>query len=301
VLKAAAESEANEWWVVMIHYGDLAVTERALRSIASEDFGSQRLIIMNNGPRGLPVVPEWLREQSQILGNGENLGYAAAANWGAREAFAQGAQWVLLLNNDIRFTSEFFQKLRRAGQRNGVGLASPTISWDDASGRIWYSGSRINWWTGSFAHRTDSCQGESRQADFATGCALAISRECYESCGLYRDELRFYYEDADLSLRARQAGFQVVCWSEARIYHTVSGVFGANSKERTPAEKSYYCSRNLFWIGKSHLAPTTYRVCAAVWAGKFFMVALAQALRGRVRKALRTLAGVCDGLRGGVC
>ena len=55
------------------------------------------------------------------------------------------------------------------------------------------------------------------------GCALLVTRPCFEAVGGFSDEIAVYYEDVDFCLAARERGFGAVveprspsCWTTAR-------------------------------------------------------------------------------------
>ena len=64
-------------------------------------------------------------------------------------------------------------------------------------------------------------------------------REVFERVGLFDETFLAYFEDADLCFRARLAGFEAACVSEAVAYHV-----GSASQEGKTWWRSRQCFRN---------------------------------------------------------
>jgi GT2 family glycosyltransferase len=75
--------------------------------------------------------------------------------------------------------------------------------------------------------------------DAVTGCVMLIRREVFERAG-HLDGAYFYsFEDLDLCLRARDAGFTVMCVPGARAHHEGGHAIGRRSSRRV-----YFATRN---------------------------------------------------------
>jgi len=77
------------------------------------------------------------------------------------------------------------------------------------------------------------------KVDYVSGTAMLIKREVLDMTGLFHGKYFGYYEDVELCLRAKKAGFRVIFVPKAVICHKESSSFGKNS----PAQ-SYYMARN---------------------------------------------------------
>ena len=59
------------------------------------------------------------------------------------------------------------------------------------------------------------------EADWASGCAWLISRECWDTVGPWDESYFLYAEDIDYALRARDQGFRLRLAPEATAVHSV--------------------------------------------------------------------------------
>jgi GT2 family glycosyltransferase len=71
-----------------------------------------------------------------------------------------------------------------------------------------------------------------------SGAAFAMSRECYETIGGFDADYFTYFEDTDLSWRARLAGFEVVLAAQSVVYH--------DYEFRFSPRKMYWIERNRY-------------------------------------------------------
>ena len=85
-----------------------------------------------------------------------------------------------------------------------------------------------------------------------------FSREAFDECGLFREDLFVYGVDDDYSLRIRRKGFFIGVSQNAVLLHqsghpTSRKVFGKTltTKNYRP-ESRYYYARNKVWILRNH-------------------------------------------------
>jgi GT2 family glycosyltransferase len=157
-----------------------------------------------------------------------NLRFAGGNNAGIRYAVDHGAELLLLLNNDTTVAAEFLAHMvMRLRSRVGIGMVAPKIYYYADPHRIWSAGGRVSMWTGTMSHigirEEDAGQHNiPTTIDYASGCCILTSREVVNSIGGLDESYFMYGEDADWSMRARQAGYTIVYEPQARIWHKLS-------------------------------------------------------------------------------
>jgi GT2 family glycosyltransferase len=60
---------------------------------------------------------------------------------------------------------------------------------------------------------------ERRDVDYVTGAAMIVRREALNELGALPEEYFLYYEEVELCVRARKAGYRVVCFPDAVATH----------------------------------------------------------------------------------
>ena len=90
----------------------------------------------------------------------------------------------------------------------------------------------------------DQGQFDHAQLDFVYGCAMLLSARMLYAVGGFDERFFMYYEDVDLCLRARAAGYDVALAPDAHVWH-----LGSRSTSAKPGLKLYYegRSRQLFY------------------------------------------------------
>jgi GT2 family glycosyltransferase len=185
----------------------------------------------------------------ELIRTGVNLGFAAGNNVGIRRALERGADWVVLLNNDAIVRPGFAAALAAAAERHpDAGVLACKVYELEEPDVLWYAGGSFNPLLGYSgrvrgAHRRDDGSfDEEIEVDWATGAAMAVSREALERAGLLDEELFAYVEDVDWCLRIRDAGLRVVFVPPARAWHRVSASTGGPASSTS---LRYHCRNTL--------------------------------------------------------
>jgi GT2 family glycosyltransferase len=108
-----------------------------------------------------------------------------------------------------------------------IGLVGPKIYYSDDPERIWFAGGSLSMWTGTLKHigirELDHGQYDRSMAvEYTTGCCILTRRDVLEKAGMLDESFPMYTEDADWSMRVRQAGYSVVLEPRAKIWHKIS-------------------------------------------------------------------------------
>jgi GT2 family glycosyltransferase len=225
--------------VVVLNWNGLADTRALLATLAvsrAPAGWNVRVMVVDNGSSDGSV--EAIRSDFphvDVLALPENRRFAGGNNAGIARALEQGADAVLLLNNDTEADPGMIEHLVLAlEQDETAGAAAPLIYFRAPSRTIWYAGGRCVPALGYAAHRglREADRGQYRSVErtgYLTGCALIAWRRVWEKVGLLDERYFIYAEDADWCLRARAAGFALLFVPTARLWHKVSASSGAAS------------------------------------------------------------------------
>lgn len=235
--------------IVIIHWINLEDTIECLNSLRMVDYPNFNVILVNNDAsdfcesRIRHVFPD-----VQIITSNENLGFAGGNNLGIRQALDDGAELIMMLNNDTVVDPQLIRALLPAFSDPQIGIAGPVITYYDAPSTIWFAGGTYNPLLGySYRARPDGA-GKLQEVDFINGCALLARREVFETAGLLDEDLFVYFEETDLCLRAARAHFRCMLVHEPLVRHKVSASSGIRGTDYLTATKAYYFGRNPFLI-----------------------------------------------------
>ena len=289
--------------VIVLNWNGLADTRAALASLAAcrvPPGWQVQLMMVDNGSSDGSV--EAVRREFpavDVMALPENLRFAGGNNQGLKRALADGADAMMLINNDVVAAGGMFDHLLGALERDPeAGAVAPLILFEHPHDVIWYAGGRCIPALGFAAHRglrqPDRAQYNNVESTgYLTGCGLLASREAWIRVGPLDERYYIYAEDADWSLRARAAGYRLLFVPRARLAHKVSAASGAASPwkiyQRLRANLTLF-SRHARGLGRLTWLPCfiAQQVVLMAW-----LVA-----RGRLRAALAVPHALYDALVG---
>jgi hypothetical protein len=214
------EERKPKIFIVVLNYNGGKLLRNCLGSLANVTYPNFSIIVADNDSKddSLKMVREEF-PKVVVIENKKNLGFATGNNVGVRYALENGADYVLLLNQDTEVEPDFLEKLIVVGEKNPqVGILSPLIFWKRTK-EIWFSGGKINWLTMKSFHEKNLRTGAPYTTGFITGCSILIKKKVLEKIGSLSENFFLYWEDADFSYQAKKADFTNLVVPESRIYH----------------------------------------------------------------------------------
>jgi GT2 family glycosyltransferase len=219
-------------FTVILNWNGIADTRECLESLQRTDYSNNRIILVDNGSEGGEAAA--LRAEFggavHLIESPTNLGFAGGANLGIRHGLAQGADYVLLLNNDTTVDPGFLSALVEAAQSQPDAAALCAKAYYYAEPDVLYStGGSVNLWTAT-AKQTGNGQRDHGQfdraalRDYADGVCMLIPRRALESVGLLDEDYFLYWEETDWCVRAREEGLRCYYVPEAKIWHKAARV-----------------------------------------------------------------------------
>jgi N-acetylglucosaminyl-diphospho-decaprenol L-rhamnosyltransferase len=177
-------------------------------------------IVDNASSDGTPALARSLGERARVLETGENLGFAGGCHVGAD---ATRAPLLLFLNPDCRPQPQCVERLRAAAAAHpDWGAWQAVVMLDD--GRINTSGGVVHYlgigWAGDCERPASALPVGDREVAFASGAAMVVRREAWDSLHGMDREYFMYGEDLDLGLRLWLAGYGVGAVAAARVTHS---------------------------------------------------------------------------------
>ncbi len=153
--------------------------------------------------------------------NTHNIGFAGGVNIGLRFALEREAATITLCNPDAIIDSECATKLISTILTKKADIISPVI-YKYNSPDIWFAGGDISYkkMRATHTHIKNDFQNQSiLTTDYNTGCVMTINPRVFKQIDLFDEKFFLYYEDADFSLRAKNAGFILGILPTAKAWH----------------------------------------------------------------------------------
>jgi len=189
-----------------------------------------------------------------VIKNYKNVGVAEANNQGIRAALADGCDSILLINNDTVFPPDLIEVLLAGLGRHSCDMTTPKIYYHDRPNVIWCAGGRFQLRKSYHTEHIGVGSIDAGQYDTSTRvtyvptCCLLIRHKVFERVGLMDSRYFVYSDDADFLYRCLREDLKVWYLPEAKLWHKVSSLTGANSDF-----SAHYCTRNRIYFLRKHL------------------------------------------------
>jgi len=223
-----------------------------VESLKASDYPLLRIVVVDNGSD--VVQYERLRQALtgvEIIRSENNLGFGRGNNLGIWYLLEQGAAYVLLVNNDALVDPQMVGILVNAMESDpSIGAAGPIIYYMSEPEKVWFAGYRFRdklYVLRRGLHLKPPIKPV-EYVDFISGCGMLLRREALEQVGGFSPEYFMYYEDLDLCVRIRKAGWKIACVTIAKMWHAVSASLGGIE---SPV-KQYYQVRSSLIFYRRH-------------------------------------------------
>jgi GT2 family glycosyltransferase len=230
-----------------------------------------------------------------ILPQTHNTGFAEGNNIGIARARELGAEYVVLLNQDLELTAGWLEPLLVVmQQRPDVAAAQPLILLHSEPELVNTAGNQLHFcgfgYCGDYRSSIDSLRDVRtvRSVAFASGAALMLRMSALDQVGDFDASLFLYHEDCELQIRLRQQGYDCVLVPAARVFHKYTASFSA--------QKYALLDRNRWLVLLKNWPMDRLLVAAPALAGTELAVLVFAAKGGWLRAKLSTYGAIAGQL-----
>ncbi len=244
-------------FIIVLNWNGRHHLQDCLSSLSSLDYPSYKILLVDNNSRDesvLFVKSNYLHVN--IIQNDRNLGFAEGNNIGIRYALSQGAEYIILLNNDTRVEPDFLTHfIQRGEEKKEVGVLGGKVLMFSNPRIINSTGVNLNQfaygWDRDFGEEVLRIDRDRGEVLAVTGCLMAIKREVFGKIGFLDSKFFAYYEDVDFCIRVwKYTPFRVEYVPESIIYHKFSASVSGESYF-----KKYLMFKNQYRIFFKHFPP----------------------------------------------
>lgn len=197
-----------------------------------------QIIIINDDPdKSLKKLIYYFHEKNiSLIENKKNLGFGKSVNRGVKEA---KGNYLMLLNSDVKLIKNNYQ-LAINHFRNDPSLFAVSFAQKEKDELI-IGKNKIYWRKGLYIHqKADDLEfGDNGWAE--GGAALVDKNKFIKLGGFDPIYSPFYWEDIDLSQRARQAGYRIIFDPKILVIHhheTTIGQYFTENQIKTIAYRN---------------------------------------------------------------
>jgi GT2 family glycosyltransferase len=212
--------------IILVNYNDRRHIEACLSSL-QENVPSveHEIIVVDNAStdgsreliaRSFPAV--------RLIANADNAGFSRANNIGAKDS---RGEFLLFLNTDTVVTpGSIGGWLDHLGADPSIGAAGPALLRKGGAVQVSF-GKKVNFpaqlWQKLFLNpvyrRLLKKSAGTRSVGWLSAACLLCRRKAFEQVGGFDENFFIYFEDIDLCLRLREAGWKLVYIPGTRIFH----------------------------------------------------------------------------------
>lgn len=234
---------------VVLTWNDIEMTSRCLSSVLDNDYSNLHVIVVDNGsvPQRGPELHRRFPEV-EVVQLEENLGFSGGANRGIQWALERNPDYIHLIGNDATLAQDSISKLVEACEhRSDVGAASPVLLDPYSPGEepvIQFYTATLNRDTARHIHHSVGKpyrKGEwsTVESEFIPCVALFFRAEALRNVGLLDESFGTCWEDFDLCIRFKDAGWKYLTVGDATATH-----IGSYTTGRISPYIVYYSTRN---------------------------------------------------------
>lgn len=254
--------------VVVVNFGAHRLVAQALDEL---DATPVRVIVVDNwsdGAERTAIDALAANRGWQLVAAAANGGFGAGVNRGVARARELGCDTVVTLNPDARMPVAVLHELVGHSRREPTALVAPTVV--TPSGRVEFGGAfldlrdgRLRGNHGRLAERRPgelhldeierAPRGGPRWRGWLTGACFATSIDLFERLDGFDESYFLYWEDVDLSLRARALGASLIVRTDLRVVHDEGGTQGERQGRAKSAVYYRYNTRNRLLLAGKHV------------------------------------------------
>ena len=233
--------------LVTITYNSVDVLKGFLDSTFKQTFQNFVIYIIENNSQDntLTLLEKYNDERIVLIKNSENVGVAKANNQGIKLALKDGCSQVLIINNDIEFEEQLFDKMLNIQKENNCSLVVPKMMYYDNPTHIWYAGSDFVKTKGFLPiHKGMRQKDEGKfdgifQVEYAPTCCLLVKKQVFEDVGFMDEKYFVYFDDTDFSYRVLIDGrHKLFYFSDVKFYHKVGSLTKSVDKDNKKEYRS---------------------------------------------------------------
>lgn len=231
-------------YIIILCWNGKKWLQECLSSVLSTQYSNFHVLLIDNG--STDGSKEYVRKnfpEVELLVNKKNLGYAEGNNRGIRLALKRKADYIVILNQDIKVEPDWLENLIEVAEKEkSFGILSPM--------QYNYEGTALDKHFENLINQNSEFQKNYKsnnlksiyEVPWVIGASMLIKREVCEKVGLFDPIYFCYHEEADLCRRTRYYGFKIGIVTKSKVYHWHRLVHKGNKKNK---KLTYLFYRNM--------------------------------------------------------
>jgi hypothetical protein len=283
--------------IVITTYNKKRDVLKCVRSLKELNYQNYEIIVVDNG--STDGTSEAIRQDFpdvKLITGDKNLGVTGGQNLGIKHS---NGEYIFFFDHDLIASRNILSELVVVMQGDSdIGLAGPIIYYYGDPNRVWAAGTSIDLTTGKVSF---NAVGQTDRGQFFRAMEVQVlpiymvRREVFNRIGLFDDIYFLVYEDTDFCIRAKRAGYRIVCVPEAKVWHMVP--LDRRTDEIKLMSRTYYIARNRIIFMRKHAKPLNYVAFALLFLPIYLVY---YSLKALAFKRMNSLLGYWRGVFSGL-
>jgi len=248
-------------YIVILNTNRREDTLACLESLARVTYQDLKIIVLDNqSTDGSVDAIRAAFADVQIINLMTNLGYAGNNNVGIEAAIRQGADWILVLNEDTILDPNCLAELIKVGESDPrIGIVGPMVYHYDEPTIIQSAGGMLGkYWQSQHLGKNEPDCGQfptPHRVEWISGCALLIRTAAVQQVGMLDANFFIYWEETEWCIRVSRGGWEIYHVPQARLWHK-----GVKRDYQPKPSFTYYGTRNHLLTLSKHHAPLVVKL-----------------------------------------
>ncbi len=229
--------------VIVLNHNGGGVTERCLESVYVSNHSNYEVILVDNASDDGIAVNMRMIGNTKVILNKANEMYAGGMNSGIK---VSKGDIVVCLANDTVIHREWLNEIEKVMRDEKVGACNPMIlSWE--TNLIETAIPKLRWGVHPYCvglGEIDRGQYAGETMDYVSGACFCVRKKVIEEVGMFDERMRMWWQDVDLSLRIKKAGYKLALVSAGTVWH----VGGATVQKWNEWERKWRMMRDRGWF-----------------------------------------------------
>lgn len=285
--------------IIILNWNGKIDTVECIDSLKKNTYTNYQIVIIDNGSNDDSVDNfKQLFPRIMIIQNKNNLGFTGGNNIGIKYGLENGFDYILLLNNDVIVDPAFLDKLVDVAiSDDKIGILAPMVLYYHKRNVIQSAGLRVNKYgvksDNIGYNEIDNGQYQISDRDFVSGTAMLINRCVLEAVGGFDPKYFAYWEDMDLCIRTKKAGFKIGFVPGSKVWHKGSASTGGYLNRTA----YYYHIRNsIYYFHKNYSMYNFASFFIFLSTAYFFMLFGYSIVKNRMDLIIAYFMGIKDAI-----
>lgn len=252
--------------VVIVNWNGGQLVIDCVSSLVTFGESIAKIIVVDNGSSDGSQRKLALSDKVSVIENGDNLGFARGCNIGSKHG---KSKYILFFNPDARMIDSSLNNIiefMNTDEAKNIGICGARLVGDDGeTQRSCANFTNASTYIGGAFGLNDIFPkiftplfstfdyNVSRVVDQPIGAYFLIRREIFERIDGFDERFFVYFEEVDLALRVKQAGWDSFYFAEAVAYHK-----GGGASERVRAGRLFYTLRSRLLYAQKNFSNVSF-------------------------------------------